>query len=236
MGHGKHLSYNGQLSVDKNGVILEAEVDVKVTDDGELLKSRVKGVEENTGKEVKIVVGDTGYYETNAVKELTESGKKCIVPKRPTQEKDKENFRYNKKRDIYNCTEGKELHFIRKRIDKEKSYLEYAAKKTDCMNCKCAVKCYKGDINSRHGRRIMIYEDREYMLKYRRMIKRNQKTFKKRKMTVEPTIGRVKEQHKFRRFLLRGLEKVRSEWSLVATAANLAKLLRIMPQFRLNFG
>ncbi len=236
MGHGKHLSYNAQLSVDKNGVILEAEVETKASDDGELLKARVKGVEENIGKEVKVVVGDAGYYETNAIKEIMESGKKCIVPKRPTQEKDKENFKYNKKRDIYKCTEGNELHLIRKRIDKGKSYLEYAADKKTCINCKHAGKCFKGNINSKYGRRIMIYEDREYMLKYRRMIKRNQKTFKKRKTTVEPTIGVVKEQHKFRRFLLRGTEKVRSEWKLVTAAANLAKLARLMPRLGLNFG
>lgn len=236
MGHGKHLSYNGQLSVDKNGVILETEVDVKVSEDGELLKARVQGVEKNTGKEVKVVVGDTGYYETNAIKELTESGKKCIVPKQQAQEKDKENFRYNKKRDVYKCNERNELHLIRRRIDKGKPYLEYAADKEICINCKNAGKCFKGNIKSKYGRRIMIYEDRAYMLKYRRMIKRNQKTFKKRKTTVEPTIGRLKEHHKFRGFLLRGLEKVRSEWNLVATAANLAKLVRIMPRLRLNFG
>ena len=236
MGHGKHLSYNGQISVDKNGVILEAEVETKISDDGELLKARVKSVEKNTGKEVKIVVADNGYYETNAVKELIESGKKCIVPKQPTQEKDKENFRYNKKKDIYKCAEGKELHLIGKRLDRENTYLRYAAKKTDCINCKRAGKCYKGKLNGKYGRTLMIYEDREYMFKYRRIIKRNQKIFKKRKTTVEPTIGRIKEQHKFRRFLLRGLEKVRSEWNLVATAANLAKLVRIMPRLGLNFG
>lgn len=234
-GHGKHLSYNGQLSVDKNGVILEVEVETKVSEDGELLKARIKGAEENTGKEVKTVAADTGYYETSSVKELMESGKKCIVPKQPSQEKDKKNFSYNKKKDLYRCAEGKELHLIGKKKGRKNIYLRYAAKKTVCMNCKQTGKCYKGNINSKYGRMLMIHEDREHMKKYRMMIKRNQKVYKQRKTTVEPTIGRIKEQHKFRRFLLRGLEKVRSEWNLVTAAANLVKLVRLMPKLGLEF-
>lgn len=235
-GHGKHLSYNGQLSVDKNGVILEAEVETKISDDGELLKDRIKGVEENTGKGVKIVAADTGYYETSVVKELMGSGIKCIVPKQPSQEKDKENFIYNKKKDLYRCSEGEELRLIGKKKGRENIYLRYAAKKVSCLNCKQTGKCYKGSINGKHGRTLMIYEDREHMKKYRMMIKRNQEIYKRRKITVEPTIGRIKERFKFRRFLLRGLEKVRSEWNLVTAAANLAKLARLIPKFELKFG
>jgi transposase len=45
-----------------------------------------------------------------------------------------------------------------------------------------------------------------------------------RKQTVEPVFGQVKEARGFRRFLLRGLDKVRGEWQLVCTAHNLCKL------------
>jgi transposase len=45
-----------------------------------------------------------------------------------------------------------------------------------------------------------------------------------RKQTVEPVFGQIKEARGFRRFLLRGLEKVRGEWLLVCTAHNLNKL------------
>jgi transposase len=45
-----------------------------------------------------------------------------------------------------------------------------------------------------------------------------------RKQTVEPVFGQIKEARGFRRFLLRGLQKVRAEWSLVCTAHNLRKL------------
>jgi transposase len=48
--------------------------------------------------------------------------------------------------------------------------------------------------------------------------------YKLRKQTVEPVFGQIKEARGFRRFLLRGLEKVRGEWLLVCTAHNICKL------------
>jgi transposase len=50
--------------------------------------------------------------------------------------------------------------------------------------------------------------------------------YRLRKQTVEPVIGQIKAARGFRQFLLRGLEKVRGEWSLVATAHNLLKLAK----------
>jgi transposase len=49
--------------------------------------------------------------------------------------------------------------------------------------------------------------------------------YRLRKLVVEPVFGQIKECLGFRRFLLRGIENVRSEWSLVCTAHNLRKLL-----------
>ncbi len=48
--------------------------------------------------------------------------------------------------------------------------------------------------------------------------------YRLRKQTVEPVFGQLKEARGFRRFLLRGVEKVGHEWSLVCTAHNLLKL------------
>jgi len=49
--------------------------------------------------------------------------------------------------------------------------------------------------------------------------------YRLRKQVVEPVFGQIKECLGFRRFLLRGIERVRSEWSLICTAHNLRKLL-----------
>jgi transposase len=48
--------------------------------------------------------------------------------------------------------------------------------------------------------------------------------YAKRKKTVEPVFGIIKEAMGFRQFLLRGLEKVRGEWGLVCLAYNFKRL------------
>ena len=50
--------------------------------------------------------------------------------------------------------------------------------------------------------------------------------YKMRKAIVEPVFGQIKEQRGFRRFSLRGKQKVRREWKLVCAASNLLKLFR----------
>ena len=48
--------------------------------------------------------------------------------------------------------------------------------------------------------------------------------YAKRKSTVEPVFGVIKAVMGFRQFLLRGLESVRGEWTLVCMAWNLKRL------------
>ena len=50
--------------------------------------------------------------------------------------------------------------------------------------------------------------------------------YARRKATVEPVFGQIKGARGFRRFLLRGIEKVQGEWALVCTGHNLLKLWR----------
>jgi len=51
-----------------------------------------------------------------------------------------------------------------------------------------------------------------------------QKRYRKRNGIVEPVFGLIKEILGYRRFLLRGLKKVRGEWSLICASFNLRKL------------
>jgi len=50
----------------------------------------------------------------------------------------------------------------------------------------------------------------------------------KRKETVEPVFGIIKQVMGFRQFLLRGLEKVNGEWSLVRLAYNMKRMQRLV--------
>ncbi len=49
------------------------------------------------------------------------------------------------------------------------------------------------------------------------MTKAGQTIYARRKIMVEPVFGQIKHAQGFRQFLLRGAEKVRSEWALVCT-------------------
>ena len=51
--------------------------------------------------------------------------------------------------------------------------------------------------------------------------------YRRRKELSEPTFGILKEQLGFRRFLLRGLDNIKAEIFMVATAFNLRSLYRV---------
>ena len=56
--------------------------------------------------------------------------------------------------------------------------------------------------------------------------KRGRQRYALRMETVAPVFGQIKQGRGFRQFLLRGLEKVDQEWSLICTGHNLLKLFR----------
>jgi len=56
--------------------------------------------------------------------------------------------------------------------------------------------------------------------------KAGKSVYARRKAIVEPVFGQIKEARGLRRFLLRGLQKVRGEWSLITLTHNILKLHR----------
>jgi transposase len=65
------------------------------------------------------------------------------------------------------------------------------------------------------------------IMKHRLATAAGRQKYKLRQQTVEPVFGIIKSVLGFRRFLLRGLEKVKLEWALVCTAYNLKRLHRL---------
>ena len=60
--------------------------------------------------------------------------------------------------------------------------------------------------------------------------KKGRETYSKRKSSVEPVFGQIKDGRGIRRFLLRGIEAVRAEWRLICLTHNLLKLFRRVGQ------
>jgi IS5 family transposase len=56
------------------------------------------------------------------------------------------------------------------------------------------------------------------------------KQYALRKQTVEPVFGIIKSVMGFRQFMLRGLEKVKGEWTLACLAWNLKRMAVLRPQ------
>ncbi|MGB5803181.1 transposase [Haloferula sp.] len=95
-----------------------------------------------------------------------------------------------------------------------------------------------------HGRRIEDLEEHAdppvppsdapmaEIMEYRLASKVGKELYGLRKQTVEPVFGIIKEVMGFRRFMLRGLEKVNLEWTLVSTSYNLKRLFNLGVRLR----
>ena len=87
---------------------------------------------------------------------------------------------------------------------------------------------------TRHGRvvppapRVRIPRQLSPKDRMRRKLqtRRGRQRYALRMETVEPVFGQAMQGRGFRQFLLRGLEKVNREWSLICTSHNLLKLSR----------
>ncbi len=61
-------------------------------------------------------------------------------------------------------------------------------------------------------------------MQHRMKTKQGKEFYAKRKSTVEPVFGIIKEAMGFRHFMLRGIEAVKGEWTLMCLAYNLKRL------------
>lgn len=142
-----------------------------------------------------------------------------------------ENFRYNQETDTFFCPADKPLHYettthfttdngfpTERRI--------YACQ--DCAGCPFKSRCTQAE-----KRKIKISFR---LLEYRRKARENltseqgKQLRAARSTEVESVFGHIKRNLGFRRFHLRGLEKVKTEWGLVSIAHNLLKYRNMAAQ------
>lgn len=142
---------------------------------------------------------------------------------------DRNAFLYDPQLDLYWCPLGRKLPahrtLSRKTPDGPVQYTEYQS--LDCEHCPLSAGCL-----SRKARRRSINRDRFEPQREdtaRRMATDEAKAiYRRRAPVIEGTFGCIKSAMGFRRFLLRGLTKVRIEWLWICTAFNLKKLLRFL--------
>jgi transposase len=208
----------------------------------------------NTGPELKTLEeqGVVGYLPDNGtpsesprVKEAqaealaaTQSGQALTteqweaLPKDGKGRIEKEAFRYDAAANVYRCPMNQELRFVRNSQDRQKTGMVTRAQYGGCSACATCPRAGMCCKNPRRGRMI----NRDQYEEYRERVRLRMKTetgrsrYRLRGPTIEPRFGHIKRGLGIRRFMRRGLEAVRTEWSMICTAVNMGILLRHWPE------
>lgn len=137
-----------------------------------------------------------------------------------------ENFPYDQHSDTFTCPAGKPLTY--RYTGHEKSDNGYPIETrhyeaADCNACPFKPECTqaKGNRHLRVSFRLRRFREQA---KINLLSEQGKKLRVQRNVEVETFFGQVKHNMHFRRFHLRGLEKVKTEWGLVCIAHNLRKL------------
>lgn len=132
---------------------------------------------------------------------------------------------YNKEKDSYICPMGQPMNKVatytkKNAKDFEQTFTKYRAQ--NCEGCPLRGVCHKGKgnrtIEVNHNLKRLKQKADDLLLSEEGIRHR-----KKRPCDVEPVFGNLKQNHHFRRFMLRGIEKVSIETGLLALAHNLRK-------------
>jgi len=227
-------AYNVQIST-SNQFIVNYTIHPNPTDTL-TLKSHIEQHERSFGCAPKTLTADAGYGSEENYNLLEQKGTQAFVKYNMFDKEqdqsyiDKHPFAidklfYNSEMDAYICPMGQKMEYIGT-IGKttasgfEQTYRRYQAK--NCNSCPLNGSCHKSktnrilDVNTNlKTQREKAYEllNSEQGIRHR----------KKRCYDVEPVFANIKQNHGFRRFMLRGKEKVEIEWGLLAIAQNLRK-------------
>jgi transposase len=225
---GMMVGYNAQVAVDaKHKLIAADDVTNEVTDFKQLANVALEAKANLEIKQAE-VVADAGYYNAAEVSRCAEAGLTAYVPKADTSANTarglygKSRFKYDAAKDVYVCPAGAELtyRFNTYELGRELSY--YRA--SGCKGCALKPQCTRNKAN-----RTITREENEGLMEAMaaRMAAQPGK-FKLRKTLAEHPFGTIKRWFGYTHFLLKGLEKVRCEWSLTTLAYNLKRVLNLV--------
>ncbi len=225
---GSHAGYNAQTVVDeKHGLIVNADV-VSENNDVNQFANQIEQANETLGKKCDTACADSGYANTKQLKQIDQQDIKVIVPsqrqasKKEPKEFDKERFNYNSKKDCYICPKGHKLTYAGNDGNTKRYKI---TKSSICRQCRCFGKCTE----SPGGRQINRLVDEEIRLKLEAQYLQpeSQTIYKLRKQKVELPFGHIKRNLGVKEFLLRGIDGVKAEMSVLATCFNMARMITI---------
>jgi len=226
--------YNWQISTE-NQYILGYTIH-QTTNDTATLKSHMESLKENLGKMPDTLVADAGYGSEENYEYLENNDVEAFVKyqyfhkeqskKWRTDPYRTENLLYDEKNDNYACPMGQKMNFIREKVKITDNGFKQVKRLYQAENCdECPVReaCNK----SKYNRKIEINPKLNYyksIIRKRLTSERGKKYRSKRPVDVEAVFGIIKWNRNYRKFLLRGLEKVEIEVGLLALSHNLSKI------------
>jgi transposase len=226
--------YNAQVVVDdKHKLIVASEVVNDSSDVGQL-HAMAKMAKEDLNAEELQAIADEGYYSSLGLKACEDDGIVAYVPvPQGTGRLEKQgrfsrkDFRYDAGADVYRCPAGELLHPIKGRWQNASGRIEirYASRKAICQTCRLRSLC----LNKKGSQRIVYrWEHEDVLERHRARMQGASELMRRRSGLVEHPFGTIKCRAGYRHFLLRGFNKVRGEWSLMALCYNFTRVLNIL--------
>jgi transposase len=232
--HGTVVGYNAQAAVDAKHKLLAAEdVTTEVTDIHQLATMAVQA-KENLHAATLTIVADTGYCDNAEVKQCVEAGLTPHVPKADTSANTakglygKRAFRYDATADSYTCPAGATLPFRRQGEELGRT-VRYYHDRAACAVCAMKTRCTE----NKEGRRITREASEHLMDAMAARLAAQPEIYRQRKALCEHPFGTLKRGWGYGHFLVKGLTKVRAEWSLMTLAYNLRRALNLVPLAKL---
>ena len=226
--------YNVQIAVDdKHKLIVASEVVNDGNDSGQLHKM-AKATKDELGVETLTALADTGYYNGPALKACEEDRIVAYVPqaKRTARLEAQgrithEEFVYDAEADAYRCPQGKLLKPTQGRKTNTGGRIEirYVSRKADCDACPLRSRCLSKKTPTRT---VYRWEHEDVLERHRARMKDAEAQMRRRAELAEHPFGTLKCRAGYRHFLVRGFNKVRGEWSLMALCYNFSRVLTIV--------
>jgi len=226
--HGTLVGYNAQVAVDARHKLIAADDVTNDVSDLQQLANVALAAKANLALTKTEVVADAGYYNASEVGRCVERGLTPYIPKADTSANTarglygKSQFRYDATPDEYVCPAGGALtyRFSTYELGRELKY--YRA--SGCKTCALKSRCTRNQAN-----RTITREANEHLMEaMAERMKQQPGKFKLRKTLAEHPFGTIKRWFGYTHFLLKGLTKVRCEWSLVTLAYNLKRVLNLV--------
>lgn len=228
-------AYNWQISTQEQFIL--GYTIHQTTTDTTTLQPHMESLEETLGQMPEILVADAGYGSEENYEYLESNGVEAFVKynyfhKEQTKKWREdparaENLHYNEQLDCFYCPMGQAMTFVK--ASTRTTTTGYKQQKhhyqaQNCTGCPMRGVCHagKGNRTIEVSPKLMRYKS---VIRQKLNSEQGKKYRSQRPVDVEAVFGIIKNNHNFRRFMLRGLDKVEIEAGLLALAHNIRKMV-----------